>query len=100
MRNLFAALALASLSFPAIAARPVIFQATNPEKASGFRTIAECKAALGPPATHRGKASDRTSELRGTMFNRTAGNVSRCELVAGEPYMVVYPTGQQARSAR
>lgn len=100
MPNLFVALALVSLSFPALAARPVIFEATSADKASAFRTMVECEAALGPSAKHRGKTAIGASELRGTLFNRTAGNVSRCEWVAGDPYIVVYPAGQKAQSDR
>jgi len=100
MLYLSVALALVSLSFPALAASPAIFQATNAENASGFRTVSECEAALGRPAKHRGKAVIGASDLRGSLFNRAAGNVSRCELVAGELLIVVYPTGQKARSAR
>lgn len=100
MRNLFVAFALASLPLPALAAHPIIFQATSADKASGFKTMAECEAALGRPAKRRGKAAKGTSSQRGTIFNRTAGNVSRCEMVAGEPQVTVYPTGQKGRSAR
>lgn len=100
MRNLFVAFALSSLTLPAVAAPPSIFQATSAEKASGFRSMAECEAALGLPARHRTKAGAAGNMVRGSVFNRAAGNISRCEMVAGEPVMVVYPTLHRVRAGR
>ena len=99
MRKVLVAFALISLPFPVLAARPVIFQATSADKAPGFRSMGECEAALGPPARHRGKADVDRGAVRGTLFNRTAGNLSRCEMIAGEPVIVVYPSGREVRSA-
>lgn len=100
MSKLFVAFALSSLSSPALAHRPVIFEATNADKASGFRSMAECETALGRPAARRGKAVVARSTSRGSAFNRQAGNVSRCEMIAGEPQIVVYPTGRAASASR
>lgn len=100
MRKLFVAFAftLVSVPLPALAIRPVIFQATSADKASGFGSMAECEMALGQAAAYRGPVSVDRSALRGTAFNRQAGNVSRCELIAGEPQIVVYPTGRPSRA--
>ena len=85
---LFVALALLAPPLPTQAASPVIFQATNPEAASEYKTMAECELALGQ------------GERRGSRFNRSVGNISRCEMVDGEPMITVYPVGQKSRSSR
>lgn len=100
MRNLLVAFALLSLPVSALAARPVIFEATSADKASGFRSMAECDAALGLPVRQRGKADVANGGVRGSMFNRAKGNISRCELVDGEPMIVVYPAAQRVRATR
>lgn len=82
------ALAMTTLSGQAPVADPAIFVLTNAEKASGFATLGECERALGP--------AKRPSEARGSLFNRNAGNISRCEIVHGEPMVVVYPKGYAA----
>lgn len=99
MTKLFVAFAvtLVSVPLPALATRPVIFQATNADKASGFGSMAECEIALGRPARYRATIGVQKSALRGSAFNRQAGNVSRCELIAGEPQIVVYPSGRPSR---
>ena len=86
MLSLLSALALSTLPPPATASAPAVFVLTSAEKASGFQSLAECEQALGTA----GKQG-----LRGSRFNRTAGNVSRCEVVDGEPLIVVYPRGHQ-----
>ena len=100
MSNLFVAFALVSLAVPATAAGPVIFQATNADRVTGFRTMADCEVALGRPVPTHARASADRSALRGTAFNRRAGNLSRCEMVNGEPLIVVYPADQQKRAQR
>lgn len=94
MRTLLVAFALLSLPVSALAAHPVIFEATSADKASGFRSMAECESALGRSVTYRGRA------VRGSMFNRAKGNISRCELIAGELMIVVYPAAQSSRATR
>jgi len=94
MRVLAMALALTMLPVPAIAATPDIFEAILSEKASGFRDMAECQKALGDEALERGDANAGKQEApRGSHFNRTRGNISRCEMFEGEPLIVVYPKG-------
>lgn len=88
MLSLLSALALSTLSPPATASAPAVFVLTSAEKASGFQSLAECEQALG---------SAGEQGLRGSRFNRTAGNPSRCEIVAGEPLIVVYPKGHEPR---
>lgn len=96
MRILFVAFALMSLPFPALAGpRPVVFEATSADKASGFRSMAECEAALGLPAEHRGKADVGKNASRGSSFNRAAGNISRCEIIEGQPVLIVYPNDRR-----
>lgn len=98
MRNLIVAFALTTLPYPAIANDPGIVVATNPEKASGFRNLAECHEALGGSDKLQGKMiGDEPNRLHGSMFNRTAGNTSRCEIVHGEALIVVYPKGYEER---
>ena len=47
-----------------------------------------------PPAGFRPKSrSARHQQARGTVFNRAAGNTTRCEMVDGEPMIVVIPKG-------
>ena len=92
MINLAIALALTAVSAPGTAQRPAIFVATSAEKASGFASLAECERAIGDA---------RRAGPRGTAFNRNAGNTTRCEMVEGEPLVVVYPRGYEAmRPAR
>lgn len=85
MRIFIAVLLLAS--FPA-SARDIV-SATNPEALPGHRNLADCEASLG--------AADKTG-LRGTVFNRLRGNISRCEIIQGEPQIVVQIKGQAKKS--
>lgn len=100
MSILFVALALLAPTLPAPSPTPVVFQATNPEAASAYGTMAECELALGPPADGTSEAGVDQGERRGSRFNRSAGNISRCEMVDGEPMITVYPTGQKGRSGQ
>ena len=100
MSSLFGAIALVALAAPGSAAPPVIFEATSADRATGFRTMAECEAALGPAIAVRAPNARDKRMARGTAFNRRAGNVSRCEMVAGEPLIVVYPMRIGARVPR
>ena len=93
MINLAIALALTTVSGPGNAHGEAVFVATSAEKASGFASLAECERAIG--------GSGDARQPRGTAFNRNAGNTTRCEMVAGEPVVVVYPKGYEAmRAAR
>ena len=102
MISLLGAIALVSIAVPAAAAAPptVIFQATSADRATGFRSMAECEAALGRSIATRAREAAGRQELRGTAFNRRAGNITRCEMIEGEPVVVVYPTGRQVRAQR
>ena len=99
MRKLSLALALTALAVPAYSARPAIFQATSSEKASGFRSMVECETALGGLTRQRGKSDIERNAVHGSLFNRQAGNLSRCEMIDGEPQIVVYPVGYDHRVA-
>ena len=100
MSFLYIALALLAPPLSLQNTTPVIFQATNPEAALAYRTMAECELALGPPADGTSEAGVDQGERRGSRFNRLAGNISRCEMVDGEPVITVYPTGRKGRSGR
>ena len=94
MRNFVTAFALAALPLPAIAHPPGIFEATLAKKDAGFKTLAECEKAIGHPAKLQQKSHvAKTDNMRGSLFNRTAGNITRCEMVDGEPLIVVTPKG-------
>jgi hypothetical protein len=58
--------------------------ATLSERASGFANLAECEAALLP-------GTGTAEAQRGSVFNRAHGNSSRCEMIKGEPMIVVTP---------
>ncbi len=104
MRTFSIASALAILPMPAIAG-PTIFVATLGETANGFKDLAECEIALRA-STKNGQALANQSHpvassvARGSLFNRTHGNASRCETVQGEPVIVVYPKGAYSKSER
>ena len=80
MPFLAAALALAALQAPA--SNPPVFMAVLAETASGFESMADCEKSLGPA---------KRGARRGSLFNRKAGNISRCQMVDGEPMIVVIP---------
>ena len=92
MHFLVAALAMTTFSAQVPAGDRVVFAMTNAETAAGFETLADCEQALGEP--------DQRTGLRGSLFNREAGNISRCELVDGEALVVVYPKGYAPRPVR
>ncbi len=83
--------ALASLPLPAMALPAGITVATLGEKASAFETLAECEEALGPLDSQGRTPLAAQDGLRGSQFNRAAGNTSRCEIVDGEPLIIVTP---------
>jgi hypothetical protein len=94
MRDFALALALAVLPLPAIAQPAGPVSAVLAEKASGFKNLAECEKILGRPDSRRQKTlGNKRSVLRGSLFNRAAGNISRCEMIDGEPLIVVIPKG-------
>lgn len=96
MRNRGLAAALIMLSIPAMAQGAVV-AATNAERASGFADRADCEQALGSSDGGQPKAGvvDQ-ADGGGSLFNRAAGNISRCEFVHGEYQIVVYPKGSGA----
>lgn len=93
MRSLVVVLALAFLPAPAVA-HPPVFAAVLAEKATGFTSLAECERAIArkPTLTPQQRRA-RLRSTRGALFNRLAGNTTRCELVNGEPLTVVVPRG-------
>jgi hypothetical protein len=93
MRNFAFALMLTTFSFPLIGRADVV--ATNPERASAFSDLAQCNDALGRAET-REALNGKPRILRGSLFNRAAGNTSHCEMVDGEPMIVVYPNQHHA----
>ena len=94
MRDLSLAFALAALPLPALAHPAGVFVATLGEKDSGFATLAECEQAIARPvkAQHRARIA-KPDDLRGSLFNRAAGNTTHCEMIDGEALMVVIPKG-------
>ena len=93
MSYLLLAFAAVTLPLPATA-NPPVFAATLGEKATGFRTLAECEEAIRRPIrVERGARRVKHLSARGSQFNRVAGNVTRCEMVDGEPLIVVIPRG-------
>jgi len=85
------AFALATAALPA-----GISVATLAERATPFATLAECEESLAPALTRSPKAlAARHDVRRGSLFNRTAGNISRCEIIDGEPQIVVFPKQHQ-----
>jgi hypothetical protein len=96
MLTLVAALALTTIPLQAPARDAGVFVAVNAEKASGFKSLGECEAALGRDKQDR--RADKKSGPRGSVFNRKAGNRTRCEMVEGEPLVVVYPKGYEVLS--
>jgi len=72
---------------------------TNPELADGFMSRRACEQALGDPGndprSDQGKATtarlENSLERSGSAFNRSRGNMSRCELVDGEYLILVIP---------
>ncbi len=103
MRNLALALALAVLPLPAIAKSPDVFVAILSETADGFDNLTECEAVLR--GARKGALVGSPRQLApgaqaGSLFNRTHGNLSRCEMVQGEPSIVVYPKGYSVESNR
>lgn len=97
MRTFALALTLAMLPTSAIAA-PRIFAATLADTDAGFKTLADCEIALRGSGEVRARANAHSAQ-RGTLFNRTNGNISRCEMVHGEPTIVVYPKGYVGKIA-
>ena len=92
MRNLALAATMMMLPVSVSANAPSIFVATNAEKASGFRDLADCQKSLeGPDQASRKAVADKQDGRRGSLFNRTQENTSRCEMVHGEALIVVYP---------
>jgi hypothetical protein len=93
MRNFALVLTLAALPLPAIA-RPAPVSAVLGENASGFKNLGDCEQTLDGPSRHSAKKiGNKRGTRRGSMFNRAAGNMSRCEMIEGEPLIVVIPRG-------
>ena len=92
MPALALALALAALPVPAMTQPAAMSVATLPERDSAFATLAECEQSLVPANESAGAAlAPGQGTPRGSLFNRTAGNTSRCEMVDGEPLIIVTP---------
>ena len=92
MQKTILTLVLAMLPLPSFAHPPRIAVATLSETASGFKNLAECERTLrgsDDPKT-RSETADRNGQL-GSLFNRRAGATSVCQIVQGEPQIVVYP---------
>ena len=92
MAQLAMAVALAAFSVPALAQPARVVSATLAERATAFTSLAECEQSLEPAA---GQAQLNPGAMRdgsrGSLFNRAQGNSSRCELIDGEPQVVVIP---------
>lgn len=100
MRKTCIGLALMILALPATARSQSLVAATNPERDSAFAGLADCETALGGVARLSGKAgATDPAGPRGSVFNRAAGNLSRCERVHGEYQIVVYPNSGRAPDA-
>ncbi len=87
--------ALASIATSVSAQGPNVFVATNPERASGFKDLADCQRNIA--ATRQRDAKVRKGKHhggQGSIFNRTHGNITRCEMIEGEALVVVYPRVQ------
>jgi hypothetical protein len=92
MRNLALDFVLAALTYPAIAKPTGDVAAVLAEKASGFKSLAECEQTLAGSGLYSLKnLGGERSVVRGSVFNRAAGNLSRCEMIGGEPLIVVVP---------
>lgn len=91
MRILMWPLLATALASPGVA-QPGPVAATNPERESAYRDLADCRAQL--ERTRRSRAAHSGAAVSvGSWFNVVRGNVSRCEIVEGEPVIVVYPRG-------
>ncbi len=86
-------LTLLMLVAPAVpaAAAPAPVSAVLGERNSEFATLAQCNDAIG-------YRSDNAPS--GSVYNRRQGNVTRCEMVDGVPYVIVYPRGYRPPAAR
>ncbi len=87
----------ASITSSVCAQNPAVMVATNPERASGFKGLTDCQKNIA--ATRERDAMVRNGKPntgQGTVFNRTHGNITRCEMVEGEAMVVVYPRGHGA----
>ena len=93
MQFLAMSLALAGQPLPATALPAGVFVAILAEKASGFKTLAECEQAIALAPKVEQERLVRLESNRGSLFNRAAGNTTRCEIVDGEPLIVVVPKG-------
>jgi hypothetical protein len=94
MQNFIVGLLLSVVSVPVFAQNPAIGVATNPEKETPFKDLAECeKALIGSSGAKTDGTSAGANSMKGSLFNRRAGNISVCKMVHGEPQVVVYPKG-------
>ena len=85
-------IALASIATSGSAQGPSVVVATNAERASGFKDLADCQRNVA--ATRQRDAKVRSGKHdggKGSVFNRTHGNLTRCEVIEGEALVVVYP---------
>lgn len=93
MRKIALIVALISLPAAGLAENAGPVAATNAEKATGFRDLAECQSALEATRRTRDGSNPAAPRPTGSLFNRAQGNMSRCEMVQGEALIVVYPRG-------
>ena len=91
-RSFALASALAVLPWPALAVAPKAFAATLSSSADGFKSLAECESTLRRSTGVKASGGERGMRS-GSLFNRTQGNISRCEMIQGEATIVVYPKG-------
>ena len=91
MRQLAIVIALAAFPVSALARPAGIVSATLPERATPFATLAECERSLGSSAQSRQATAADRDGARGSLFNRGQGNRSYCEMVDGEPLVIVVP---------
>jgi hypothetical protein len=92
MRLVAMAIALAAFSGSALGRPAAIVSATLPERATAFATLAECERSLDPGGSARqATAAAEQDGARGSRFNRAQGNRSHCEVIDGEPLVVVTP---------
>ncbi len=83
---------LASVATSVSAQGPTVFVATAAERTSGFKDLADCQRTIAATPQRDAKVqSGKHDGGHGSVFNRTQGNITRCEMIEGEALVVVYP---------
>lgn len=99
MQAFSCALLLSLVAVPAVAQDLAIGVATNAEKDTPFRDLAECEKALN--GEHQAEAPAAGAQRsRGSILNRQAGNILVCAMSHGEPRIIVYPKGAAVGSLK